>query len=255
VKRLHLDDVVESSDTEALQQKVRELSAQLEEAEKRERDFRRLEASLLMGQVQTVEVIVGAIEAKDEYTRGHSRRVAELSDMIGAILKFDSSRLWKLHIAATLHDVGKIGVYNTSLRKESRLDDREYLQLKEHPEIGERILRNVDQFFDIAQVVRWHHERYDGKGYPDGLRGDEIPIESAIMCVADAFDAITTKRTYNKPRTVEQAIEEIMEHSGTQFNPRVVDALRQALLPNKLNSIQFEDSDFGYDFEIPDASI
>lgn len=253
VEMLRVDDAVESSDLEILQRKVAELSARLEEAERRERELRKLEASLLMAQVQTVVAIVGTIEAKDEYTSGHSHRVAERSAMIGAILRFDTMRMRKLYIAALLHDVGKIGVYDTSLRKKSRLDDSEYLQLKEHPVIGERIVRKVDYFADLANIIRWHHERYDGMGYPDGMRGSETPIESAIICVADAYDAITTKRTYNKPKTTEQAVEEIMNNSGTQFNPTVVDALRRALLPNQLTWICLQDSDFDKDFEIPDA--
>lgn len=251
---LRVNDDVDNTDVKHLQQKVKELSLQLEGAEKREREFKLLEAKLLMGQVQTVEAIVEAIEAKDQYTSGHSRRVADMSLMMGAVLKLEASRMWKLRIAALLHDVGKIGVYDQSLKKPSALDDHEYLQLKEHPVIGERIVRRIDQFADVAPIVRWHHERYDGKGYPDGLGGDQIPIESAIICVADAYDAITSKRAYSDRKTTAHAVEEIMTHSGTQFNPKVVLALRQALLPNELMSISLQESDFDADFEIPEET-
>jgi len=237
---------------DGLRKEIQRLQVELASAKRRIDGFRALEAELLMAQVQTVEAIVEAIEAKDPYTSGHSRRVAELSLQIGSGLKLTNDKLWRLHIAALVHDVGKIGVYDSSLRKASRLNDEEYLQLKEHPLIGERIISKIDHFADIAPIVRWHHERYDGKGYPDHLVGDEIPVESAIVCIADTYDAITSKRTYSKARTTAEALDEIDRNAGTQFSPAVVAALRQALLPNELMSITLNESDFALDFEIPD---
>jgi len=237
----------------ALRREIEELTKQLSDMERNhQRAIGELKASLFVSQVQTVDAIVEAIEAKDPYTSGHSRRVMELSLMIGAAMHLEQERMWRVHVGALLHDVGKIGVLDQSLRKTTRLDDLEYLQLKAHPLIGERIVRKIDQFADVAPIVRWHHERYDGQGYPDGLKGDQIPVESAIIFVADAYDAITSKRTYNKPRTRVEAADEIQKHAGTQFHPDVAAALRAALEPNRLESIRIDESDFQDGFDIPE---
>ena len=240
----HPGDGALRNELDELREKLRRADAQIEE-------LRLLEASMLMAQVQTVEAFVTSIEAKDEYTSGHSRRVAELSLMVGAAIGLNADRMWKLNLGALLHDVGKIGVYDSSLQKTTRLSDEEFLQLKEHPVTGEGIINRIDAFKDIAPLVRSHHERFDGNGYPDELTGDQIPIESAIICAADAFDAITSKRTYNKPLTTVEAVEELARNSGTQFNPKVVEALRKALEPNEVTSVSISESDF-VDFEIPD---
>lgn len=244
---------IHRNDVAGLQQQVKDLTHQLAQIEKNHaRELRLAEANQFMSQVQTVDAIVEAIEAKDEYTSGHSRRVMELSLMVGAALRLDAARMWKLHIGALLHDVGKIGVLDLSLTKTTRLDDQEYLQLKAHPLIGERIVRKIDIFSEVAPVVRWHHERYDGKGYPDGLQGDQIPIESAIISIADTYDAITSKRAYNKPMTWAAALEEIERNSGTQFSPAAVAALKSAVAPNEVLSVHIDDSDFVGGLQIPD---
>jgi HD-GYP domain-containing protein (c-di-GMP phosphodiesterase class II) len=236
----------------ALQRENGKLRRQLDAAQKEVREARELEARLTMAGVQTVEAIVGTLEAKDPYTSGHSKRVAQLSLQMGAVFRLEQQRMWDLHIAALLHDIGKIGVYDSALNKATRLNDEEFSLFKEHPITGEHIIKKIDHFADIALIVRWHHERYDGNGYPDGKKGDEYPVEAAIICAADAFDAITSKRTYNKPKTIVDAVAEIQKHSGTQFHPDVVAALEQALKPKELASVHFDDSDFGADFEIPD---
>jgi len=248
-KRIEQD--IDQSADKALRNEIDELREQLRQAESQIEELRQLEASMLMAQVQTVEGFVTTIEAKDEYTSGHSRRVAELSLMVGAAIGLNADRMWKLNLAALLHDVGKIGVYDSSLQKTTRLSDEEFLQLKEHPVTGEGIINRIDALKDIAPLVRSHHERYDGKGYPDQLTGDQIPIESAIICAADAFDAITSKRTYNNPLTMVEAVEELARNSGTQFHPKVADALRKALEPNEVMSVSLSEGDF-VDFEIPD---
>ncbi len=253
-QRVH--ETIESHDVSelrVLQDTVAHLREKLWFAEQQIEEFRSLEAQLLMAQVQVVEAIVGAIEAKDEYTSGHSRRVRELSLLIGAVLGLSTDRMWKLNIAALLHDVGKIGVYDSSLRKTTRLNSEELLQLKEHPVIGEGIINRIDFFRDVSRLVRSHHERFDGSGYPDQLCAEEIPLESKIICIADAYDAITSKRTYNKPLSPMKAVEEIERNTGTQFDPEVVQALRRALEPNDLPTVQLNDDDFG-DFEIPNES-
>jgi HD-GYP domain-containing protein (c-di-GMP phosphodiesterase class II) len=237
----------------SLRSEIENLREDLRRSERQIDDFRALEAQMLMAQIQTVEVIVTALEARDEYTSGHSRRVAELSLLIGAGVKLRAERMWKLNIAALLHDVGKIGVYDSSLRKTTRLNDEEFLQLKEHPIIGERIINKIDFFSDIAPLVRSHHERYDGRGYPDQLKGDQIPVESAIICVADAYDAITSKRTYNNPMSPTDAVDEIENNAGSQFSPSVVESLRNALRPNDLGAYSLDENDF-VDFEFPEST-
>ena len=251
-------DLAEATEDE-LRKEVKRLRGELrgerlrlQGLEQRLQDMENLEAQFMMAQVETVEAIVEAIDAKDPYTSGHSRRVRDMSLQIGAALSLDRDTMRRLLFASLLHDVGKIGVSGASLRKTSRLDDDEYMQLKQHPVIGERIVRKIDYFTDIAPLVRWHHERYDGRGYPDKLKGDEIPLESAIVCVADAYDAMTSKRPYGKPKTHTEAVKETERHSGTQFSPQVIEGLKLVTAAGRLESVSIDESDFGEDFEIPD---
>ena len=235
-----------------LRSEVARLNAELLAAQQRLEELADLEAQLQMAQVETVEAIVEAIDAKDPYTSGHSRRVAELSLQIGAALEFDRAAMWRLRFAALLHDVGKIGVSGASLRKTSRLDDDEYIHLKQHPIIGERIVRKIDNLSEVAPLIRWHHERYDGRGYPDRIKGDDIPLESAIVCAADAYDAMTSKRPYTLPMTHVEAVEEMARNGGTQFSPMVVMGLRAATTVGRINSISLDEGDFEGEFEIPE---
>ena len=251
-------DLTGASEDE-LRQEVRRLRGELRGAklkmqglEQKLQDMENLEAQFVMAQVETVEAFVTTIDAKDPYTSGHSRRVRDMSLQIGASLALDRNTMQRLLFASLLHDVGKVGVSGASLRKTSRLDDEEYLQLKQHPIIGEGIVRKIEYFAEIAPLVRWHHERYDGKGYPDKLQGEEIPIESAIVCAADAYDAMTSKRPYGSPKTHSEAVEEIARHSGTQFSPIVVDGLQRVTSSARLESVVIDESDFADDFEIPD---
>lgn len=168
------------------------------------------------------------------YTGSHSGRVAELAKEVGKRLGIGDRRLELLGHAALLHDIGKLAVDERILEKPGKLTDEEYEQVKLHPEYGARILRLVGGFGNVAHWVRFHHERVDGRGYPKGLRGDQIPIESKIICAIDAFDAMTGSdedsiRRYRKPISPEEALAELKRCSGTQFDEAVIEAMEGAL--------------------------
>ncbi len=173
--------------------------------------------------LSTVKSLVTAIDAKDEYTRHHSTRVTEFSLKIARKMGFSEKELEDLELASLLHDVGKIAVPEAILNKPGRLTDEEFAQIKEHPARGEAILKPVIELKEMARVVRAHHEQYDGKGYPDGLKGREIPLGARIMTVADAYDSITSDRPYRKAASHRHAVKEIIRCSGTQFDPEVIE--------------------------------
>jgi putative nucleotidyltransferase with HDIG domain len=173
--------------------------------------------------LSTVKSLVSAIDAKDEYTRHHSTRVTDFTLKIARTMGYSEKELGDLELAALLHDVGKIAVPENILNKPGRLTDQEFALIKEHPARGESILRPVLELKEIAKVVRAHHEHYDGKGYPDGLKGREIPLGARIMAVADAYDSITSERPYRKAASHRFAVKEIIRCSGTQFDPEVVE--------------------------------
>lgn len=159
------------------------------------------------------------LEARDSYTAGHSDRVAELSSHIAESAGFDGEEVFKIHVAAHLHDIGKIGVPDCILLKEGKLTSREFECVKKHTEIGFGILREIPDLTGIAEVVLHHHERYDGKGYPAGLSGVNIPVGSRIIAIADSFDAMVTNRPYRKRLSVTEALYRIEKEAGTQFDP------------------------------------
>jgi HD-GYP domain-containing protein (c-di-GMP phosphodiesterase class II) len=176
-----------------------------------------------------VRALVKAIEVNDTYTRGHSERVAKLSVKIAGYLGYDASRLDDLRFGCILHDVGKIGHASyLELQKNGPLTDEEYERIKQHPVRGEEILK-ANEFFEENHraIVRNHHERWDGKGYPDALAGESIPLEAQIVAVADAYDAMTTDRPYKGKKSPEQAAAEIMRCTGTHFSPRAAQAFMQ----------------------------
>lgn len=180
--------------------------------------------------------IVKTIEAKDIYTAGHSTRVADISELIAKELNMNEDEIEIVHYAGHLHDIGKIGIPDGILMKTGRLITEEYELIKRHSIIGYSILCEIRGFEKIAKAVRYHHERPDGKGYPDGLKENEIPIEASIIAVADAFDAITSQRTYNASRSNTDALEEIIRLSGTQFSPDVVKAFCRVIEKNNFFS-------------------
>lgn len=172
----------------------------------------------------TVEALMNAIDARDMYTEGHSRRVAEISVEIARELKLSQWEIEKIHIAAMLHDVGKIGISDNILNKPGKLTEEEYNIIKEHPTIGVKILKKIKHIDYVHKIVEHHHERYDGKGYPHGLKGDEVDIQVYIVHLADTVDAMTSDRPYRKGMSKEVVKAEIEKYSGTQFHPKVADA-------------------------------
>jgi putative nucleotidyltransferase with HDIG domain len=169
-----------------------------------------------------------AVDAKDSYTRSHCQTVSQLAATIAAELGFTGERLGRMRLAGLLHDVGKIGVPDAILNKPAKLTDAEYGVMQRHSVLGCDIVRAADMPVE-ARWVRHHHERYDGRGYPDGLAGDGIPLESRIILVADAFEAMTSDRPYRKAPGAEFAVGELRRHAGTQFDPEVVEALCRVL--------------------------
>ncbi len=176
--------------------------------------YRDLDA-MFMG---SLSALVSAIDAKDPYTRGHSQRVALLSRQLAEAAGLGANDLKNIHIAGLVHDVGKIGMPEAILRKQSRLTDEEFTIVKQHPEIGWRILRDIPQFAPVLDGVRYHHERVDGRGYPHGLKGEGIPLSARIIAIADTFDAMSSTRTYRaaKPRAVVHA--EMQDCAGSQLD-------------------------------------
>ena len=183
-----------------------------------------------------INFVIGILDARDPFTFSHSWRVAEISVLLGQEIGLSSSRIVRLHHAAHLHDIGKIGVPDRVLLKTGPLTEEEYAEMQTHSEKGYRILRRFALLENISKIVLCHHERMDGKGYPLGIPGEDIPLESRIIAVADAFDAITSDRPYRKGRPLSEAFEEIRNHRNTQFCPTIVDALLElrSILPERL---------------------
>jgi HD-GYP domain-containing protein (c-di-GMP phosphodiesterase class II) len=179
--------------------------------------------------INTVRSLVVAIETKDVYTSGHSERVTLFAEMIAEELGFTPDELEKLNLAATLHDIGKIGIDDAILRKPSKLTPAEYGEIKKHPGFAANILDTVPQLKDIMPAVRHHHERYDGLGYPDGLKGEDIPYFARIIAVADTFDAMNSSRPYRQAQSFNVCLEELKRCAGTQFDPEITAAAVKAL--------------------------
>jgi len=171
---------------------------------------------------QTLYGLVELIEQRDTYTGGHSQRVAQYSKMLASSMGFDKKSCEDIYEAGMLHDIGKIAIPDSILLNPSRLNDAEYKLIQSHVEIGYDMLHKVTMFKNISSVIASHHERYDGSGYPKGLKGEQIPILGRIMAVADSFDAMTTSRIYKKQKSITEAIQEIKSFSGTLFCPDVV---------------------------------
>jgi HD-GYP domain-containing protein (c-di-GMP phosphodiesterase class II) len=169
--------------------------------------------------------LANAVEARDPYTAGHSERVTRIAIQIAKEMGWSREQLQGLEIGALLHDIGKIGVGDAILRKPSRLTEDEYREMRQHPILGARVIESISALRPVLPYVLYHQEHYDGRGYPFGLNGKEIPIEGRLLAVVDSLDAMTSDRPYHKAMTMEGALEEISRHRGTQFDPVVVDAL------------------------------
>ncbi len=169
--------------------------------------------------VQIVMTLAGAVDAKDEYTNGHAMRVARYSKEIALRYGYDEESAQNIYLIGLLHDIGKIGIPDSIINKPTRLSDEEYEITKRHPEMGWHILQNIPEFPELAIGAHWHHERFDGKGYPDGISGTDIPEEARIIAVADTYDAMTSRRSYRDVLPQAVAREEIEKGTGTQFDP------------------------------------
>jgi response regulator RpfG family c-di-GMP phosphodiesterase len=174
---------------------------------------------------KAIKALAAAIDAKSHYTGCHSARMAELCVHMGMEIGLDHNTLNTLELAAHIHDVGKIGTPDAVLMKPGRLSDEEWAHILKHPATGADFLTGIDELREVADVIRHHHEHLDGSGYPDGLRGDAIPLLSRILSVADAFEAMTSDRPYRAAITPNDAVQELRANAGTQFDPAVVEVL------------------------------
>jgi putative two-component system response regulator len=188
-------------------------------------------------------IIASAIEAKDEYTKGHSNRVRLISLDIGRHMNLDNKQLQILEYGAMMHDVGKIGVKDAILHKNKSLTEEEFDSIMSHPAIGAKIVQNISFFNPMVDCIKYHHEYFNGEGYPEGLKGEAIPLLSRIVAVADTYDAVTTTRPYRKEKTNMEAVQVLIAGKGTQFDPFVVDVFvdnriyeRDYLLKDKIES-------------------
>jgi putative nucleotidyltransferase with HDIG domain len=169
--------------------------------------------------------IVKTFNSMDSYTMSHSEKVAKYAQVLARKMNLSEEQCEIIHTGALLHDIGKVGVPKSILNKPGKLDDREYDVMKTHPTIGHKIIRdaNMPNKNEVLNIVNYHHERYDGKGYPEGLKGDQIPLEARIVAIADTFDAMTSKRVYRNAFDLPYVLDEIRNNKGTQFDPQIVD--------------------------------
>jgi HD-GYP domain-containing protein (c-di-GMP phosphodiesterase class II) len=177
---------------------------------------------------EIIECLITALEAKDPYTKGHSTRVADMAYKLGELAGLQGDALEDLHLAAHLHDIGKIGIPDRVLQKTGPLSVEEQAIIQKHPVIGYQILARSSRLKYLATIVLHHHERWDGGGYPVGLRGKEISLSSRIIAVCDAIDAMTSARTYREPLTPEKCLREIRRNRGTQFDPELVKLMEKS---------------------------
>lgn len=217
-----LDEIIHWADTKLYANKLERKG--LKKVDSRNDDTR------LVGAV--VEVLSSALEIRDRMTHRHARRVSRMSAFVARELKVPESQVQEIEYAASLHDIGKIGVADEILRKADRLDDNEWQEMKRHCELGYEILKGIDFLATAADIVYAHHERFDGTGYPRGLKGDEIPMGARVFGVVDAYDAMTSRRPYREAMSQDDALEEVMRNSGTQFDPQVVSAFLKMIRTN-----------------------
>ncbi|ACV62516.1 metal dependent phosphohydrolase [Desulfofarcimen acetoxidans DSM 771] len=182
--------------------------------------------------LETIAALVSAIDAKDHYTRNHSKNVASVAVILSELLKLSCQEIQTIEYGALLHDIGKIGINEAILNKKGRLIYEEFEIIKNHPVIGVNILQPVDFLQSIHAIVQSHHERIDGKGYPNGLKGEDIPFEARIVSIADAWDAMTSDRSYRKGMPMEKAIYELQEYAGDQFDAYMVRVLAKMFKQN-----------------------
>jgi putative nucleotidyltransferase with HDIG domain len=184
-----------------------------------------------------IYALAATVDAKDSYTYGHSKKVSEYAMAISEVLKLSEDKLTTIRAAGLLHDIGKVGVPDSILNKKAPLVEDEWKPIRAHPELGVEILRHVIDLVNCLPAILHHHEHFDGRGYPAGLRGDKIPMEARILAVADAYDAMTSPRPYRQQLPSDKAIKELQRCSGTQFDPAMVDAFCNVIQPAKSKSL------------------
>lgn len=189
----------------------------------------------------TVNAIIEALDAKDSFTLGRSRRVTFLSLKLAQYLKFPAEEIGKLELAGLLHDIGMIGVPEEILSKNEALTSDEFETIKKHVNYGVKILEDIKQLKDVVSIIKYHHERYDGNGYPHCLKGEDIPLNARIISIADAYDSMVSNRSYRQGLSHEEAMKKIEESAGYQFDPVIVDAFK-AIITNALDEISDFDS-------------
>jgi putative two-component system response regulator len=187
------------------------------------------EASLIM--------LANAIEVRDPYTRGHVERVMNYAQTIAEYLGWSAKDINTLRFGSILHDIGKINISEAILRKEGTLNDEEWVEMKKHPEMGVELVHGIHYLDSAVPVILYHHERWNGSGYPFGLKEENIPVSARIIAIADSFDAMTTERPYRKELTPEQAFNEVVSGSGTQYDPLIVDAFQHVWETDKITEI------------------
>ncbi|MDQ3985532.1 MAG: HD domain-containing protein [Actinomycetota bacterium] len=184
-----------------------------------------LAAKLEVHYMETIEALVSALEARDPYTEAHAGRIRDTAMALAVAMQLPGEKRRAVKLGSILHDVGKIGISDSILLKPGPLTEEEWAIMKSHPEIGERMLNGIDFLTPVLPIVRHHHERWDGNGYPDRLKGKSIPVGARIVAVCDAFDAMTSDRPYREAMPLDLACEELKRNSGTQFDPECVDLL------------------------------
>ncbi len=209
---------------------IEELNETKEELKLKNGELLRYFDEIQTGYLQTVMALANSIEAKDPYTRGHCERVMEFSCKVARIMGYKDDEIEELRYAAILHDIGKIGISASILKKAGMLTDDEYNEIKKHPQIAYNILKDVLFIKNGLNGILQHHERYDGKGYPNGIKGQEICEFGRILCIADAFDAMTSDRPYRKGMSMQDAIKEVERSKGTQFDPYIADVFIKMII-------------------------
>lgn len=170
---------------------------------------------------EIIDCITCALDARDPYTGGHSQRVSDMTFEVCKLLHLDSQETEKIHIAAHLHDIGKIGIPDAVLNKQGRLSEEEWTYMKKHPQVGCDILNKSHRLSELSEIVLSHHERYDGKGYPNGIQGENIPLGARIIAICDSIDAMTSNRCYRKSPGIEFCYQEIKNNLDTMYDPKI----------------------------------
>ena len=196
-------------------------------------DFQKNDMEYSEIQNQFVDVFLMALGARDAYTKEHSNRLSFLAREIGRELKLPPVEIKKIVLAAKLHDIGKIGISDAILLKPSKLKDEEFDEIKKHSVIGFDMLKNLSIFSHISDYILYHHEKFDGSGYPEKISGDDIPFGARIISIVDTIDAILTKRSYKEPKPVEYAVQELKKNAGTQFDPMITKFAIKVIEENK----------------------